>query len=356
MKRFFLFLLFCAMAFLMIPSHAQAAAVTDFRWTTRNDGNPPFVRIVMDLTDKVQAEAALDKSGKNFEVILRNTAMPGQPKDYQMDPSIMSLVTTSQQGKDLYLDVALTESHTMKDIKVFSLPANIKAHKPQRLVVDIPRIAPSYNSASPQNYEISPSDARVLKGKIICIDPGHGGTDTGAIGQLNGQPVYEKNITLSIALPLRDMLTKAGATVFMTRTTDRDVYKPYDGDNEELQARSDVGNNNHADAFLSIHIDAFSNPSVDGTTGYYYAKTDKDQLLAQSLHDAVLNEIDIPDRGVRANDLYVNVHTNMPSTLQELGYISNPDRVAMLTTPGVPEKIAKSLFDGFVAYFSKVDN
>ena len=89
----------------------------------------------------------------------------------------------------------------MKDIKVFSLPANIKAHKPQRLVVDIPRIAPSYNSASPQNYEISPSDARVLKGKIICIDPGHGGTDTGAIGQLNGQRFMKKTLPCLLPFP-----------------------------------------------------------------------------------------------------------------------------------------------------------
>lgn len=340
------------MTLFLIPVHAQAASVTDLRWTTRNDGNPPFVRIVMDLTDKVQAEAALDKSGKNFEVILRNTTMAGQPRDYQMDSSVMSLVTTSQVGKDLHLDADLVSSHTMKDIKVFSLPADSKAKKPQRLVIDIPRLANNY---TPQSYNISSQDASVLKGKVICIDPGHGGTDTGAIGQLNGQDVYEKNITLSIALPLRDMLTQAGATVLMTRTTDRDVYKPYDGDNEELQARADVANNNHADAFLSIHIDAFSSPDVDGTTGYYYAKTDRDALLAQCLHNAVINEIGIPDRGVRANDLYVNVNTTMPSTLQELGYISNPDRAAMLTTPGVPEKIAKSLFDGFVAYFSQVN-
>lgn len=311
----------------------------------------------MDLTGKVKAEAAMDDSGKNFELILRNTTMKNQPRDYTMDASIAPLATTHQDGKDLVLDVALAGKQTMKNIKVFALRPELSDKKINRLVVDIPRPGAVIAAAPPEKappakfYSISSTDKQVLKGKIICIDPGHGGTDTGAIGSLNGKDIYEKDITLSIALPLRDMLTSAGAKVLMTRSTDRDVYKPYDGDVEELQARVDVANRNKADAFVSIHIDSFSNPDVDGTTAYYYPKTDNDYRLAKTIHDANLHDLWISDRGTRSNDLYVNVHADMPSVLLEMGYISNPHRLSMLTTNWAPKSIAKSIFNGLVAYF-----
>ena len=76
MKYFKLILL--VFSLLLLPwagneAWAKDAEITDLRWTARNDGDPPFVRIVTDLTKAVQAEAAIDKSGENFEVILKNT-------------------------------------------------------------------------------------------------------------------------------------------------------------------------------------------------------------------------------------------------------------------------------------------
>ena len=157
---------------------------------------------------------------------------------------------------------------------------------------------------------------------------------------------------VSIALPLRDILTSAGAKVVMTRSTDKDVYGPWADDDPELQARCDVGNQANADVFVSIHIDSFSNGSVDGTTAYYYPKTAKDLMLAQMLHQSTMNLLSIPDRGVRSGHLYVNVNTKMPSVLMEMGYISNAHRVQMLTSSWGPKSIAKSLFKGLVDYFA----
>ena len=150
------------------------------------------------------------------------------------------------------------------------------------------------------------------------------------------------------------MLTSAGAKVVMTRTTDKDVYGPWADDDPELQARCDVGNKANADVFVSIHIDSFSNGSVDGTTAYYYPKTAKDLMLAQMLHQSTMNLLSIPDRGVRSGHLYVNVNTKMPSVLMEMGYISNPHRVQMLTSNWGPKSIAKSLFKGLVDYFAAI--
>ena len=360
-------------AILMLPSASGALAkdaqVTALRWTSRNDGNPPFVRIAMDLSKAVHAEAAIDDAGKNFEVVLKKTSMGSVASQYDMDPRAIDFATLSEKDGDTYLDVALSKPQKIDDIRVFALRPDAKMKKPHRLVVDIPVIgakqtytkkASSAASSSPassykkQSYNVSSDAKSVLKGKIICIDPGHGGTDVGAIGHIGGKDVYEKNITLSIALPLRDMLTSAGAKVVMTRDTDKDVYGPWADADPELQARCDIANEAHADAFVSIHIDSFSNSSVDGTTAYYNAKSSKDLLLAQVMHQATMNSLSIPDRGVKSNDFYVNVYTTMPSVLMEMGFITNDHRVKMLTSSWGPRGIAQSLFNGLVNYFAAI--
>ena len=360
-------------AILMLPSASGALAkdaqVTALRWTSRNDGNPPFVRIAMDLSKAVHAEAAIDDAGKNFEVVLKKTSMGSVASQYDMDPRAIDFATLSEKDGDTYLDVALSKPQKIDDIRVFALRPDAKMKKPHRLVVDIPVIgakqtytkkASSAASSSPassykkQSYNVSSDAKSVLKGKIICIDPGHGGTDVGAIGHIGGKDVYEKNITLSIALPLRDMLTSAGAKVVMTRDTDKDVYGPWADADPELQARCDIANEAHADAFVSIHIDSFYNSSVDGTTAYYNAKSSKDLLLAQMMHQATMNSLSIPDRGVKSNDFYVNVYTTMPSVLMEMGFITNDHRVKMLTSSWGPRGIAQSLFNGLVNYFAAI--
>lgn len=362
-----LLILFCV----LFAQEAMASNVTGVRWTTRNDGNPPFVRMVLDLDSPVHAEAAMDTAGKNFELTLKDTdTKDGSQYDIKSGP--IDFATLSSNDGNTYLDVAFTSSVKMDDIRVFALRADSSQGKPHRIVVDLPlqasaQVKPSKSTPSASNSSSAPAKPaatplpaisgeakKVLKGKIICIDPGHGGTDVGAIGQLNGKDIYEKDITLSIALPLRDMLKAAGATVVMTRSTDKDVYGPFADAVQELQARCDVANKAKADAFLSIHIDSFSNKDIDGTTAYYNAKSANDLLLAQKLHEATNQYLYIPDRGVKSNDFYVNVHTNMPSVLMEMGFITNSHRLKMLTTKWGPQNIAKSLFNGFVSYFEAI--
>ena len=367
---------------------AKTAQVTDLRWTSRNDGDPPFVRIAMDLSQAVHAEAAIDEEGKNFEVILKKTSMGQVKSQYDMDDRAIDFATLSEKDGDTYLDVALTKAQKMENIRVFALRPDAKLQKPHRLVVDIPIIgakktytkpaattvpaakpattkksdaktkntSKSTETAAPAvtKQNVSAEAKRVLKGKVICIDPGHGGTDVGAIGRIGNKEIYEKNITLSIALPLRDLLTSAGAKVVMTRSTDKDVYGPWADADPELQARCDVANEAHANAFISIHIDSFSNGSVDGTTAYYNAKSSRDLLLAQMMHQATMNTLAIPDRGVKSNDFYVNVNTTMPSVLMEMGFITNPHRLQMLTSSWGPKSIAQSLFNGLVNYFAAI--
>lgn len=373
-KVLILFLSFFALTLQGVS--AKDNQVTGFRATARNDGNPPFVRIAMDLEKATHAEAALNDSGTNFEVILKNTkagAALGQYDD--MDSRAIDFATVSERDGDTYLDVLFTKPQKIDDIRIFALKPDAKLQKPHRLVIDIPIIGAKQTYKKPaadtakkktdadkeepvqvSNVTIDKRAKEALKGKVICIDPGHGGSDVGAVGHMGNKEIYEKDITLSIAKPLRDMLTAAGARVVMTRSTDKDVYGPYANATAELQARCDIANEAHADAFISIHIDSIGNPEIDGTTTYYYAGSQNRNTLlyAQIMHQATLEGLNMPDRGVRANHFYVNANTTMPSILVELGYITNQHRLEMLISPWAPKTIAASLFNGFVNYFEQV--
>ncbi|MBQ9487943.1 MAG: N-acetylmuramoyl-L-alanine amidase [Selenomonadaceae bacterium] len=191
-----------------------------------------------------------------------------------------------------------------------------------------------------------------LKGKVIAIDPGHGGNDAGAIGPSG---VMEKTVTLNVALELEKMLKAEGATVIMTRHTDKTVSPNGAKASaiEELQARCDVANRAKADIFISIHADSFTNPSARGTTGYYYSQTEGQASikLADCIRKALCEQIRTPSRGTKPCNFYVVRNTDMAATLIELAFISNPDEENILSSPEGILKCAQGIFDGIEDYF-----
>ena len=95
-----------------------------------------------------------------------------------------------------------------------------------------------------------------LRNKVVAIDPGHGGSDPGAIGVRGSR---EKELNLILAMKVKTILENAGAKVLMTRIDDIDVSSPDASDRDELRARTMVGNNNRADIFISIHHNSSAN-------------------------------------------------------------------------------------------------
>ena len=191
-----------------------------------------------------------------------------------------------------------------------------------------------------------------LKGKVIAIDPGHGGNDAGAIGPSG---VMEKTVTLNVALELEKMLKAEGATIIMTRHTDKTVSPNGAKASaiEELQARCDVANHAKAHIFISIHADSFTNASARGTTGYYYSQTEGQASirLADCIRKALCEQIRTPSRGTKPCNFYVVKNTDMPATLIELAFISNPDEENILSSPEGVMKCAQGIFDGIEDYF-----
>ncbi len=205
---------------------------------------------------------------------------------------------------------------------------------------------------SPKDVDEEIKELTGLKGKIIVLDPGHGGNDAGAIGPTG---VMEKTVTLRVALELEKLLREKEAVVIMTRTTDKTVSPKGSkaSDIEELQARCDVANREKADIFISIHADSFTNPAARGTTGYYYAKSDTDdgRRLADAIRRGLCEQIKTPSRGTKPCNFYVVRHTDMPATLLELAFISNPEEEKILDSEDGVKKAAQGILDGIEDYF-----
>ena len=190
-----------------------------------------------------------------------------------------------------------------------------------------------------------------LKGKKITIDPGHGGSDSGAIGPTG---VMEKNVTLRVSMELKKLLEAEGATVYMTRTKDTEVSpkKAKATDIEELQARCDIANQKKSDIFISIHMDSFTKPTAHGTTGYYYVKGSKASYrLADKIREGIIDQIETESRGTQSCEFYVVKHTDMPATLVEVAFISNPKEEKLMNSEAGIKKAAQGIADGIADYF-----
>lgn len=184
----------------------------------------------------------------------------------------------------------------------------------------------------------------VQGGVVICIDPGHGGSDPGACHH----GMRESDLNLDIALRLRALLQKAGWNVIMTRTTDRDVSFAGSSDSRELGDRANIANSMNAQIFVSIHNNASTSPSQNGTSTHYYK--DIDLPLAQVLHSHIVSAIRLRDNGVRRDGFFVARHTRMPAALLELGFMSNPSDAAFLGNPQFRQRCAEGIFNGLMAY------
>ncbi|MGE1063246.1 N-acetylmuramoyl-L-alanine amidase [Megasphaera paucivorans] len=357
----------------LFPVHAANSTITNVKVVTRNDAEVPFVRTVLEVTNTVKPKAVLDNTGKYITISLPNTQIAdGVAHTYTGDKNVISQISLAQHMYATDINIRVPQVLNKNDIKIFSLSSDYKNGRPNRIVIDINDKSGTVKQwrqwQSKQQYQGSGAadDQNVtayavpaynlnnsysltsgLKGKIICIDPGHGGSDSGALGAFS----KEKDITLAISMRLKKLLEQAGAKVIMTRTTDVDVYAPNDGAVEELQARCDVANAAGADVFVCIHIDSYSTPDVGGVTAYYNNKTPYDLGLAKYIHKENMKATAFPDRGVQTANFYVLLHTNMPATLVELGFISNPSEEKTLNTDAQQQNFAESICQGLSDYF-----
>jgi N-acetylmuramoyl-L-alanine amidase len=188
------------------------------------------------------------------------------------------------------------------------------------------------------NNKTSNENTSGLKGKTIVIDPGHGGQDHGTTGF---RGTLEKNVTLSTAEKLYQKLKSAGANVILTRNDDHYVSLP---------SRVGISQNDHADAFISIHFDSLKeDQSVTGHTTYYYHSNQKE--LADCIDQTISSQVSVKDRGIHIGDFHVIRENNAPAVLLELGYLSNPNEEILINTEQYQELVTAGIYNGLAQYF-----
>lgn len=221
---------------------------------------------------------------------------------------------------------------------------------------------------------------------LIVLDPGHGGIDNGATAP-NG--VHEKNITLAFALKLQALLVRSGRfDVALTRTDDEYLT---------LEQRVELGRQNKADLFISLHADTFSQPDIHGASIYTRDeqasdvldkvladkenKTDivagfaepkmtpavvnvlvdlmrrqmrkQSYLAAQAIIHALQPTVHLRRFPVRQADFFVLQAPDVPSMLIELGFLSNNEDISNLTNPQWEDRAAAAIAQGIGDYFDQ---
>ena len=174
----------------------------------------------------------------------------------------------------------------------------------------------------------------------IFIDAGHGGPDPGAVG--NG--VIEEYVNLNVARELARLLRQGGYEVMEYRTTSTENV--LSNKNQDLTNRAAMANNWGANYFISIHTNSSLNPAANGFEAYVYRLNSVSAELAQSIVDSVVSQLGSKNNGVHQANFAVLRRTNMPATLLELGYLSNPTEALNLNSPAWQKAVAKAIYDG----------
>ncbi|MBI2265394.1 MAG: N-acetylmuramoyl-L-alanine amidase [Armatimonadetes bacterium] len=275
-----------------------------------------------------------------------NALLDFPKKAVPQESSLLSEMRVAQFQKDPYpvvrivLDLRDSFDFTVKTSSngVHKILATILPGRVDPLIA----VGQGKGSTGPMNAGFSD------RNKVIVLDPGHGGSDTGCICRQTG--TLEKDLTLDIAFRVRKLLQTRlkGWKVVMTRETDRDVTYAGSPAKEELQARVDVGLETSAYAFISLHINASTSAAPNGVSTHWYKENDV--ALAQAIQRNVGSDLGLADKGLMRNRFYVVRHSPMPAVLVEMGFLTNGRDKARLLSSDFRQRLAQAVSDGIVEY------
>ena len=335
----------------LLPASAFAASreavheLNYFHYEMRNGPEGEFLHIEVGM-NRANADYKVSENPdkpKQLLIDLPNTEIGALHKDITLDGKLARYMTLRElERRHVQIMVSVAKQVADQQYRVYTLDPDRKQDKPFRIAIDI------YAQPEPGKVVAAGKVAGVT-GRTIVLDPGHGGSDSGAVGPSG---VQEKDVTLAISQKVRAILQASGARVVMTRTDDSDVYGAYATDRQELQARVNVGAYTPGmRIFLSIHAYSFSSPSAHGTETFYYPRSDQDARLAQSLQDAMIAVNGLRDRGISEANFYVVKHSTVPSALIELAFISNYQEEQLLASPDFQNTMALAICQGLGNYF-----
>ncbi|MDD2202860.1 MAG: N-acetylmuramoyl-L-alanine amidase [Bacilli bacterium] len=190
-----------------------------------------------------------------------------------------------------------------------------------------------------------------LLGKVIYIDPGHGGVDPGA----NYKNILEKDINLEISKTLSTLLIEKGAIVYLTREDDYDLSPPhaYLRKRSDLSRRVKLINESLCDVYLSIHLNATLSTTWRGAQVFYDDVNNQNIILGEKIQESFKKNLGSKRKLKRISDLYMYKDVDRPGVLLEVGFLSNQNERYILRKPYYQKRISNAIVEGLISYFDK---
>jgi len=193
-----------------------------------------------------------------------------------------------------------------------------------------------------------------LSGKVILVDPGHGGPDGGA----GDKDALEKDIALDVSLKLREYLQEQGALVIMTREDDVDLAdedtKGYSRRKvEDLKKRLEMINEPEIDFFVSVHLNSIPSARWSGAQTFFFAHFNENERAAKFIQDELKRNLENTKREAKSiNHVYILKHAKKPGVLVEVGFLSNLRERENLKQNSYQDKLAASIYNGIMRYYT----
>jgi len=199
------------------------------------------------------------------------------------------------------------------------------------------------------SYETVETFSMPVSSKVVLIDAGHGGVDTGKIAE---DGTNEKDINLAIALRLQQFLEQGGSQVILTRAEDEALG---DTKSRDMQGRRALANEEKADILISIHQNAYSDERAQGAIVFYYEGSDNSQRLALYIQEELKSFLEPASKhAARSNDTYFILRrTSIPAVIVECGFLTNYNERNRLKTEEYQDKVAWAIYQGVVRYFNE---
>ncbi|MFA7148421.1 MAG: N-acetylmuramoyl-L-alanine amidase [Syntrophomonadaceae bacterium] len=346
----------------------QSLGSGEVKAKARNEGDNTIVEI--DFPYNTQYQTASEESGKQEVFIIPNTISSVERKSLGSmgDRLVINTLTPAEcsrtksgdiieirlegvlkgkvQDEYKFDDSTLIKNVTFNEIRGSTAGTIIRISTSE---LGKYMVGQSADGSSTNILLVGKDQIKTRRDNLVVLDPGHGGRDTGA----RGKTLNEKEANLKIALRVGELLKNKGIEVEYTRTTD--IYV-------ELEERAAIANRLNAGLFVSIHNNASTDPSKQGTETYYYAPVNNDLLflqlderksLATNLHQQLIAKLKRPNRGVKTANFSVLRNTTMPSALVECVFISNPDEEQLLQKDYFIQWTAEAIANGIASHMGK---
>lgn len=200
-----------------------------------------------------------------------------------------------------------------------------------------------------------PTVSLPVSGKTVVIDAGHGKPDEGA---QSSRGTTEAETNLKIALKLQNLLEQSGSSVILTRSDENAIY---DLDAKTLKQkkisdihnRVKIGNESSADIFVSIHLNKIPQQQYDGWQTFYNVQNQDGQKLAVAIQNNLNKAIQKENNRVAKSidNIYIVKHVEIPTTIVECGFLSNPDEEKKLLEDEYQNRLAWGIYNGIIDYF-----